>query len=109
MATLTVQQVTLAGVVPTTASAAGGGDKFAPGDNTWFEITNGGGGSITVTFDNVTPSNYGSDDNVAVAVAAAATKRFGPFNPNRWAAAADGLVAVTCSGVTTVTVAVWRV
>lgn len=108
MATLTVQQVTLDGVVPSTAAAAGGGDKFQPGSSTWLEVTNGGGGSITVTVDSAAPSNYGTDEDIAVAVAAGATKRIGPFPAQRFAGT-DGLVAVTYSGVTTVTVAAWKV
>lgn len=109
MATLTVQQVVNTGATPSTASAAGGGDKCAPGDNTWIEVTNGGGSSINVTVNSQTPSNYGTDEDLVVAVGAGVTKRIGPLPANRFAAADDGLVAITYSGVTSVTVAAWKI
>lgn len=105
MATLTKQQITQAGTTVTFASAAGGGDKCAPGDTTWLEAINGSGGSITITVNSQTPSNYNTDEDLVVAVGAGATDRIGPLPASRFAASSDGLVAWTYSGVTSLTVA----
>jgi hypothetical protein len=108
MATLTTQQVLQAGAAPTTQAAAGGGDKITPGDNVWLEVTNGGGSPITVTVNCVTPSNYGTDEDLVVSVTNGTTRRIGPIDARRFAAA-DGLAAIAYSGVTTVTVAAWKI
>jgi len=105
MATLTKQQITHGGTTAPYAAAAGGGDKCAPGDTTWIEVVNGSGGAITVTVNSQTPSNYNTDEDLAVSVANGATDRIGPLPANRFAASADGLVAWTYSGVSSVTVA----
>lgn len=104
MATLTSQQISLAPAASTLAAASVGGDKVAPGDTTFLEVLNSSGSSITVTIDSVTPSNYGDDTNVVVTVAAGARKKIGPLRASRFAGAVDGLVSVTYSDVTTVTV-----
>jgi hypothetical protein len=109
MATLTTLQVLQAGTVPATVSAAAGGDKVVPGDNVWLEVTNGGGAPITVTATSGTVTNYGTNADLVVTVANGATKRIGPLSAQRFAAVADGLVAITYSAVTTVTVAAWRI
>lgn len=105
MATLTRQQILNTGTTVTYAAAAGGGDKCLPGDTTWIEVVNGSGSSIDVTVNSQTPSNYGTDEDLVVAVAAGATDRIGPLPANRFAASADGLVAWTYSSATTITVA----
>lgn len=114
MATLSVQNIVEAGLANALASAAGGGDVFAnPEDQTtFFMITNGGGGSINVTFTSqVTNAAVPGLGNVAlsdrvVAVPAGATRMIGPFPPrfNN----ASGQVAVSYSGVTSVTVGAFR-
>lgn len=106
MATLTTQVHSLAGITPTYASAAGGGDRFVPGDNVYIEVVNGSGGSITVTIDSKVPSNWGTDVNVAVAVAAGARAKIGPLPAQRFAAS-DGLGDITYSGVTSLTIGVF--
>lgn len=92
------------GTLISPTAAAGGGDTFAPGDSVKFVVINGGGSSITATFDSVAQSNFGTDEDTGGAVAAGATRIFGPFPANRFANASTGLVAVTYSGVTSVTV-----
>lgn len=113
MAALTVQPaarsangVDLAGV-----AAAGGGDSFTNSGQEVFVVKNGGGAPITVTV--VTPATV---DGLAVtdltaSVAAGATRMIGPFPPGIYndTGAAGGIVSVTYSGVTTVTVAVVKV
>lgn len=109
MSTLALQQtVPVTGIVPSFVAAGAGGDKFPPGDRTILYVKNGGVGSITVTVDSVVPSNYGVDQDGGGAVANGAERMFGPFPAGRWAGT-DGLVAVTYSGVTSVTVGVFNV
>ncbi|MFD0429430.1 hypothetical protein ACFQ60_22400 [Streptomyces zhihengii] len=43
MAILTAQAVSLAGINPTYANAASGGDKVSPGDRTFLHVKNGAG------------------------------------------------------------------
>lgn len=105
MATLSVQQITLAGTVTSYASAAGGGDKCLPGENTFIGVFNGGASPITVTVDSVRNSDQGTDEDLVVTVANGVQKYIGPLKPNRFANASDGLVSWTYSGVSSVTVA----
>lgn len=114
-AVLTVTDVTEAGVAMTLASAAGGGDSFANDSSgrTFLVVTNGSGGSITVTITPATASvfvpGHGTLTKAAggAAVAAGVTKIFGPF-PTTYNDS-SGRVAVTYSGVTSLTVGVFRV
>ena len=92
------------GTVVTTTAAAVAGDTFAPGDHTFLNVTNLSGGAITVTFDSVAPSNYGTDENTGASVGASTSKMFGPFPANRFASTTTGLVSVTYSAVTSVVV-----
>lgn len=111
MANIPFQVVTPAGFTPSTQAAAVGGDTVQPSgpndDRCMLQVTNGGGSSINVTINDpgLTPAgNAGSP--VVVAVAAAATKLIalppGAINP------ATGLISISYSGVTTVTVAALR-
>jgi hypothetical protein len=104
MAVLTVQQAVPAGVVVTAAAAAAGGDQYANNGKTLLKVINGGGSSIDVT---ITPTNTVNGYTIApivVAVANGATKYLGPYDQNYFNNS-SGRVAVTYSGVTSVTVA----
>lgn len=106
MAAISVQTAALGGTQISTSSAAGGGDTFVNNGKTLYQVTNGGGSPITVTF-TATGSLPGgaSVANVsAVSVTNGTTKLFGPF-PEQFFNNASGAVAVSYSGVTTVTVA----
>jgi hypothetical protein len=109
MAVLTVTDVTpVTGVVQTLTAAAGGGDSFPNADGrTYFVVTNGGGSSITVTINSVTPCDQGADHDGGGAVANGTTRTFGPFQPRRFNNA-SGAIDVTYSGVTSVTVGAFR-
>lgn len=104
MALLNKTQVTQAGVAPATVAAGGGGDEFYPDENTWLEVTNGGGAPINVTVS--TPKTHHgkaiADD--VVAVPAGATRKLGPYPAEDYANPADGKADVSYSGVTAVTV-----
>ena len=88
MALLTTQVVSVAGLTPAFASAAGGGDTFVPSDTTYIEAINGSGGAITVTVDSKVPSNYGTDVNAAVVVTAGESRMIGPLPAQRFPARA---------------------
>lgn len=110
MAALTVQQVSVSGLVnPSFVAAAGGGDTFVNnGTSTFFEASNASGGSITITFDDsgsVSPTGATQfNPDVAVAVPAGQRAIIGPFPTARF----GPTVAVTYSGVTSLTVAALR-
>ncbi len=107
MAVLAVQQGTLAGAAFTLANAAEAGDSFVNDGRTYFLAENGGAGEVTVTIASETQCSFGYDHNVTVTIAASAKKLVGPFDPRRFNDA-NGKIAVTYSGVTSVQVAAIR-
>lgn len=114
MALLTVQNVDLLnGLVPTYASAAGGGDTFPNDGKTMLHVKNGGGSSITLTVTTqVTSQNVPGLGPVDVAnetytVANGSERMIGFFNPSRFNNA-SGQVAIGYSSATSVTVAAIR-
>lgn len=111
MATLATNQITPAGIVDMAAvmvTAAGGGDKVRPGPGVFVEVNNGGGAGITVTVDDpLSKSPVGAvqfNPDLSVAVGAGKRAAIGPLPAERFAGTADGLVAITYSAVTSVTV-----
>lgn len=109
MATLTVQSVIgLSGVTPTYAAAASGGDKFPNDGKTLFHAKNGSGSPITVTVASLVTCNQGQTHNNAVVVGANSEEMIGPFDQSRFSDG-TGLVSVTYSGVTSLTVAALKV
>jgi hypothetical protein len=108
MAELSVQTIDrIAGTVVSMSAAAGGGDSFKNTGATYMRIANGSGGAITITADCPNPDNFGVTGaalDLAISVAAGATKVWGPFDPKRFNDA-NGLVQLTYSGVTSLTVA----
>lgn len=115
MAALTVQDVVLTGVAESLASAGGSGDTIADDgkQRTFLEVVNASGGSInvTITAQNTTPVVPGIGPIVVadkvIAVANSARKMIGPFTDAYRSAL--GLIAVSYSAVTTVTVRAVRV
>lgn len=109
MATLNYQSAQPSGTTLTLAAASGGGDKVKAKDNGCVLVTNGGGSSVTVTIDTPGNDKYGNAiPQITKAVAAGASAVFGPFgkdleNPS------DHLVAISYSGVTSVTVGAFTV
>jgi hypothetical protein len=105
MAALTTQVLVPGGSESTLAAAAGGGDTCAAGDGVFLELDNAGGSSVTVTL--ATP---GTVDGLAIAdraVAVPAGERWKIPVP-RMFAKADGRCDLTYSGVTSVTVGVFK-
>lgn len=106
MATLTVQSIVAAGLNPSYAAAAGGGDEFANDGSSFLHVVNGGGGAI-----NVTLATTQTVDGLAVAdqvvnVPAGEDRMIGPLRRGLFNDA-GGLVQVTYDGVTSVTVGVF--
>jgi hypothetical protein len=104
MAALTDRQVKITGTTIPLGAASAGGDTVKPGDRRIVLVRNGGGSPINVTI--VVPGNdkYGNArPDIVRAVAAGAVEAFGPF-PADLADSVDGLIDITYSGVTSVTV-----
>jgi hypothetical protein len=115
MANLAIIDLTQAGALHTTATAAGGGDTITPvaGDFRQFAlfVNNGGGSPITVTIDDPTalsPAAATAWNPDQAVVVANATARWILIDTKRVLNTATGLISITYSGVTTVTVAVYR-
>jgi hypothetical protein len=114
MAQLTVQTISqglnkttgaYAGITPTYASAASGGDSFLNTDGRTFLQIKNAGSSITVTIASRKLCSQGHDHDPVITVGATTGDVMaGPFNPEEFNDAA-GLVSVTYSAVTSVTVA----
>jgi len=108
MATLATQSITTAGITPTFAAAAGGGDKCLPGEGTYLHVKNGGGSPVTVTL--VTPATV---DTLAVAdravVVANGAEALIAVPDTLYRNPTGGLADITYSGVTSVTVGVFRI
>lgn len=90
-------------------AAAGGGDAFAPGADTFVRINNAGGAPITPTF--VTPGSVRGNAiaDGGGAVTNGQSRMFGPFPADTYADPTTGLVTVTYSGVTSVTIGVFKI
>lgn len=107
MATLATQRITRAGIAPSYAAAAAGGDKCRPGGDVFLHVKNGSAGALTVTI--VTPGE--AIENVAIAdlavsVPAAGEQLIGPLPGSQFGNSADsGLASITYSGVTSLTIA----
>src|SRR5262245_58451270 len=108
MATLTVQTIVLAGLEPAALVAAnGGGDDFAGSGREFVELANGSGADITVTINSQENCNQGFDHNQAVVVQAGERRLIGPFPTGRFNDP-NGKVQMTYSGVTSLTVGVYK-
>lgn len=112
MALLTKQIIGPAGATPAYVAAAGGGDTVQPGDHTFLHVKNGGGAPITVTIDDPTsvspPGASQFNPDLSVSVTNAQERMIGPLTA-RFANPATGLVNITYSGVTTVTVGAFQI
>jgi hypothetical protein len=105
MALLTVQKSKAnTALVTAYGTAAAGGDTFANDGATSLYVKNGGASVCNVTIASPVKCSHGSNHDVIVAVAAGQTIQIGPFPQNRFNND-TGLITVTYSQVTTVTVA----
>lgn len=103
---LTRKDVTRAGVTQSFAAANVDGNFCDNDGATFLEIKNTSGNPVTVTFDSVRPSDYGTDEDVAVVVpATTGDKLIGPFPVRRF----TRTLSWTYSAVTSVTVSIMRI
>lgn len=109
MAELTVQAVTRSGsgLEPTYANAASGGDTVRVVPNLWLHVKNGDSSEHTVTI--ATPKTV---DGLAVAdgtwtVPASEERLIGPIGDVF--RDSDGMASITYDGVTSVTIAAFRI
>lgn len=107
MALLAPQISTVTGTAVTLAAATAGGDTMAPGSTSCLLVRNADVAAKTVTV--VVPGNlYGQPiPDIPVVVAAGGTALIGPF-PSEFAGSATGVLDITYSAVTSVTVAAIR-
>lgn len=101
MATLTVQQISRAGLTPAFAAAAAGGDAFANSGKTYLHVKNANvGAARTVTLASQLPAGAipqgAAKGDLAVVVAASGEKLIGPLDPAAFNDA-NGRVVVTYS------------
>lgn len=106
---MATQKITRAGLNPSYAAAAAGGDKCTPTGRTFLHVKNTHTAAQTVTV--VTPGNVIADVAIAdLAVSIPATngeRMIGPLPGSYFGDTADsGLAAITYSGVTNLTIAV---
>lgn len=87
-------------------AAAGGGDLIPISGQGILVTVRSAGTGATVTFDSVVPSNYGQDQNVTMVLASTDEQEVFIKNDGRFdqGGVNAGLVAVTYSSVTTVTI-----
>jgi hypothetical protein len=77
LATLTVQKITNAGIIPTYNTASATGDLIPNADGkTFIHIKNAGSVSVTVTATAVTPCDYGTYHSLSYAVSASTGEAF---------------------------------
>jgi hypothetical protein len=108
MATLTVNQLLPTGATePALVAAAAGGDQFSNNSRTYLKVTNGGVAPITVTVVAQRTCDQGSIHSITNSVTNATTELMGPFT-DRYNDA-SGMVQVTYSAVTSVTVGCFSV
>jgi hypothetical protein len=112
MALLAAQSVVTGGLEATYSAAAGGGDTVVPDERTFLHYKNASGGDITITLTCEGTCSFGSSTPThdRVVVCTAGEERYIPTGPAaRFADATTGLVSITYSGVTTLTVAAVRI
>ena len=103
MALLTVTPITKTGIDTAGTAAAAGGDTFPNTGREMLVVKNSGASPITVTLDIKATLDGQAVTDPTVAVAAGVEKVIGPF-PTGYYNDANGQVAVSYSGVTSVTV-----
>lgn len=103
MALVAAQQVTQLGIVPAYA-AVSASDTFVPRPGLIYHVKNGGASPDSVVFNSLVPSNYGTDVDLTVSVAAGTEKMIAlGTDAARFADPVTGLCTVTHSFITTVT------
>lgn len=109
MATLTAQDVTLAGLNAVYSAADVAGDEFAWSRDTILHVDNGGASPIVVTVASQFDAQPGlAPEDLDVSIPAGETRFIGPFQQRAFADASN-LVQVSYDDVTDVDVAVLKI
>lgn len=109
MATLTVQQLVEAGITPSFANAAAGGDTFPWALSAFVHVKNGDTVSHTVTVTSHAKPSFGEQKkDLSVSVGAGAEKLIGPLHGPAYRNT-DGDIELSYDAVTSVTVAALKV
>lgn len=108
MANLSVETIIRNGLNPTFNAAAGGGDEFANTGKEFIHLKNGDGSPMTVTIVTQITVDAQAVGDRAVVVGAGEERIIGPF-PSAEYNDSGGLVQLTYSAVTSLTVAVLKV
>lgn len=110
MTLLNPQNISQAGLTPVLTAAAGGGDTCAPGDRTFLVVKNGATPcTVTIaTFPDT--SDWGTTiPDYTLVIGTSTEKWIGPLRGSAFANPATGLVNITYSAATTVTVGVFTI
>jgi hypothetical protein len=109
MATLTTQVINRAGLGPTYAAAAGGGDAMSCGSGMFLHVKNAGGSPVNVTLAIPASRFYTAGINMTSPVvsvpATTGDRMIGPVDGQTFTDPTTGLCTITYSAVTSVTVA----
>ena len=102
MAEITVQQISLSGLVPTAGTAAGAsGDTVLNNGRMYIEVEDTGTTAPTVTITSQVDCNQGETHNIEVDIASGSKAKIGPFPPNRFNNS-DNMIEVSYSSETDV-------
>lgn len=106
MATLTTQIITRAGVTPTYAAVAGGGDACECGDNVYLHFKNTNAATCTVTIASPTGNSpYGANNPFSspgvIIPATTGDKLIGPISAGLYKDPTTGQAVITYSGTST--------
>ena len=108
MAKLTPQVIALAGITPTLVAAEAGGDNFENSGRDFIHIKNANAAAMDVIINSQVNCNQGVDHDISVTIPATTGEKFiGPFPKDRFNDA-SGLVQITYSAVTDVTIGIVR-
>ncbi|MFE6866010.1 hypothetical protein ACFVFS_05600 [Kitasatospora sp. NPDC057692] len=109
MATLPLQAVSIAGLNPTYASAAAGGDKVACGERTFLHVKNGSASPVTVTLTATSSVRGQTVTSPTVSVPASGERMIGPLPAELLAGPTDSLASISYSASASVTIAALRI
>tara|TARA_B100000902_G_scaffold399581_1_gene471168 strand:- start:2023 stop:2367 length:345 start_codon:yes stop_codon:yes gene_type:complete len=107
MATLTAQQITQAGLKPTTVTPDAGGDKLANTGEQFFHVENASGSAITATVVPVVTTVVDpllgtlKKENAVLSLSAGEDGFLGPFEVDAFNDT-DGNITITCSAQTSI-------
>lgn len=106
MALLTTQVITRAatGLTPALVAANAGGDTFLNLGKEWLEINNASGAPITTTFALPYTVDGIAVPGKAVVIPAGQRRFIGPFPPGFYNDTTTGQIAISYSGVTSLTI-----